>query len=1170
LNIDDVSLRALALDRPGSVAIGGVPEGYDALIIGRLAQLAAPTPLLYVAPDDARLANARECLAFFAPEIERVSIPAWDCLPYDRVSPRNDLVSERIVSLVNLAAGDKGPRVVLVTVNALLQRVPPRAALAHAAFTLTSGAELNTEKLFAYLESNGFSRGGTVMEAGDYAVRGGIIDIFPPGAPEPVRLDLFGETLETIKTFDPVSQRSDGALGELQLVPMSEVVLNDDTIARFLAGYRTNFGAVTDADPLFEAVKTGRRYPGMEHWLPLFHAELETILDYVPGAPIIFDSLAEDACGERWEAIDDYYRARTEGPGTLAGFSLRDYKPLPPELLHITRAERDQRFAKHAFATLSPFSAEATSGRQVFDLGGRQGRVFAAERGKLTGDLFDSVHAHLGSELRAKKRVLVAGWSVGTRERISRLLNEHGVDSLVPVENWRAAEKLPAAAIALAVLPMEHGFAAPGLTVVAEQDILGDRLNRRQRRRRVKPEEFLADTSELSQGDLVVHADHGIGRYDGLVTLDVDHAPHDCLRLLYDGDDRLLLPVENIELLSRYGSSDQPVSLDRLGSVAWQARKARLKKRVKEMAQELMKIAAQRTLQTAPVLQAEMGPFEEFCAGFPFTETEDQASAIDESLADMASGRPMDRLICGDVGFGKTEIALRTAFAAAMGGKQVAILVPTTLLCRQHYQNFCQRFQNLPLRVEQLSRLVKPARAAEIRKDMKAGDVDIVIGTHALLAKAIEFADLGLLIVDEEQHFGVAHKERLKKIRATVHVLTLSATPIPRTLQMALTGVRDMSIIATPPVDRLAVRTFIMPFDPVVTREALMREHFRGGQSFYVCPRIADLDGIIDRVRKLAPEVKVGMAHGGMPVAELEAAMADFYDGNFDVLVCTAIIESGLDLPRVNTMIVHRADMFGLSQLYQLRGRIGRSKLRGYAYFTLSPAHRVTAVARKRLEVIHRLDSLGAGFSLASHDMDIRGAGNLLGGEQSGHIREVGIELYQHMLEEAVAQARAAADGADGAAQAPVAEWSPQISLGTAVLIPESYIEDLDVRLALYRRVARLEDRADIEEFIEELADRFGPAPEEVIHLLDIVAIKRLCRGAGVARIDAGPKGAVLNFRDDTAVDPGRLIAHVANPSHGLLLRPDNKLVVTRNWPAARQRLEGVQRVLAKLNEMTA
>jgi transcription-repair coupling factor (superfamily II helicase) len=579
-----------------------------------------------------------------------------------------------------------------------------------------------------------------------------------------------------------------------------------------------------------------------------------------------------------------------------------------------------------------------------------------------------------------------------------------------------------------------------------------------------------------------------------------------------------------------------------------------------------MKIAAQRTLRKAPALAAEAGAYEEFCARFPYSETEDQAAAIDESMADLASGRPMDRLICGDVGFGKTEVALRAAFQAAMGGKQVAVLVPTTLLCRQHFRNFCERFENLPVRIAQLSRLVKAGAAAEVRAAMKSGEVDIVIGTHALLGKNIEFADLGLLIVDEEQHFGVAHKEKLKKLRAEVHVLTLSATPIPRTLQMALTGVRDMSIIGTPPVDRLAVRTFIMPFDPVVMREALMREHFRGGQSFYVCPRIADLDAAADRVRKLAPEVKVAIAHGGMPVAELEDVMADFYDGQFDVLVSTAIVESGLDLPRVNTMIVHRADMFGLSQLYQLRGRIGRSKLRGYAYFTLPPSHRMTTTARKRLEVIHRLDSLGAGFSLASHDMDIRGAGNLLGGEQSGHIREVGIELYQHMLEEAVAQARAEAEG-EG--QAPAAEWSPQISLGTSVLIPEDYVADLDVRLALYRRAGRLEDTDEIAEFLDELADRFGPVPEEVRHLLDIVAIKRLCRASGVERIDAGPKGAVLSLREDTAVDPEKLIVHISDPRHGLQLRPDHKLVITRNWPVAEQRLDGVRRVLTVLNEMS-
>ncbi len=1161
---EDLNLRTLTLDRPGVVTVGGTPEGYDALLLSGLAKEAAPAPLLYVAPDDSRLANMRTCLTFFAPDLVCLSIPAWDCLPYDRISPRNDLIAERIASLVTLAANSNGSAVVLVTVNSLLQRVPPRDALAGASFALRCGEDLALDALFTFLEGNGFTRSGTVMEAGDYAVRGGIVDIFPPGATEPVRLDLFGESLEAIKTFDPVSQRSIGALEALNLLPVSEVVLNEKTVARFKAGYRSQFGAVTYADPLFEAVDSGRRYPGMEHWLPLFYDKLETIFDYVPGALIFFDPLAEQACVDRWEAIDDYYRARTEG--ATAEFSTEEFKPLPPEMLYLTREERDRRAEGHTLALFSVFSTEEQVERRNFDAGGRQGKVFTAERNQATGDLFNALEQHLKRENCAGRRVMLAGWSVGTCERIARLLIEHGVEAPVMVEDWPAIKALPVGTVSLAVLPMEHGFVSPTLTVIAEQDILGDRLNRGQRRRRVRPAEFLADVSELSQDDLVVHADHGVGRYDGLVTLNVDNAPHDCLRILYDGDDRLLLPVENIELLSRYGSSDQQVSLDKLGGLAWQARKAKLKQRVKEMADELMKIAAQRTLRKAPVLAVEAGAYEEFCARFPYSETDDQANAIDESMADLASGRPMDRLICGDVGFGKTEIALRAAFQAAMGGKQVAVLVPTTLLCRQHFQNFRRRFEMLPVRVAQLSRLVKASEATEVRAAMKSGKIDIVIGTHTLLGKKIEFADLGLLIVDEEQHFGVVHKERLKKLRAEVHVLTLSATPIPRTLQMALTGVRDMSIIGTPPVDRLAVRTFIMPFDPVVMREALMREHFRGGQSFYVCPRIADLDSIAERVRKLVPEVKIGVAHGGMPVAELEAVMADFYDGTFDVLISTAIIESGLDLPRVNTMIVHRADMFGLSQLYQLRGRIGRSKLRGYAYFTLPPAHRITVTARKRLEVIHRLDSLGAGFSLASHDLDIRGAGNLLGGEQSGHIREVGIELYQHMLEEAVAQARAKAEGS---AEVPVVEWSPHISLGTAVLIPETYVEDLDVRLTLYRRAARLEDGAEIDEFMDELDDRFGPVPKEVRHLLDIVAIKRLCRAVGVERIDAGPKGAVLSMREDSAIQTDKLIAYIADPHNGLRLRPDHNLVITRNWPAAEKRLEGVRRLLAILGEMT-
>ena len=663
-------------------------------------------------------------------------------------------------------------------------------------------------------------------------------------------------------------------------------------------------------------------------------------------------------------------------------------------------------------------------------------------------------------------------------------------------------------------------------------------------------------------GDLVVHVDHGIGRFHGLRAIEAAGAPHDCLEIHYAGGDKLFLPVENIELLSRYGAEGAGVELDRLGSGGWQQRKARMKNRIREIAGELIKIAAERQLREAPRLAVGTGLYDEFCSGFPYDETDDQLAAIAAVNNDLSSGRPMDRLICGDVGFGKTEVALRAAFLTAMNGKQVAVVAPTTLLARQHTKTFTERFRGYPVQIVQASRLVSNKDLAQVKKGLAEGGVDIVIGTHALLGKSIKFKDLGLLVVDEEQHFGVAHKEKLKALRAEVHVLTLTATPIPRTLQLALSGVREMSIIATPPVDRLAVRTFVSPFDPVVVRETLLRERYRGGQAFYVCPRIEDLDDAKAFLDKTVPEVRVATAHGQMPSTALEDIMSAFYDGKYDVLLSTSIVESGLDIPTANTLIVHRADMFGLAQIYQLRGRVGRSKLRAYALLTLPANRRITPQAERRLRVLQSLDTLGAGFQLASHDLDIRGAGNLLGEEQSGHIKEVGYELYQEMLEEAVLSLKAGIS-------APLGEkWSPQITIGTPVLIPEDYVTDLPVRLALYRRLAEIEDDRDIEAFGAELVDRFGPLPREVDYLLQIVAIKSLCRRANVEKIEVGPKGVVLAFRDNIFANPEGLIAYIAKYPEGARVRPDQKVVFFEEWEKPPERLKGARGILRAFIEI--
>ncbi len=842
------------------------------------------------------------------------------------------------------------------------------------------------------------------------------------------------------------------------------------------------------------------------------------------------------------------------------------YRPLPPDALYLSEHRVDRLFEqreRYDLSTFAPAPGMEEAGIEVTDLATRPARDFAAERARQDVNLFDVVAQHIGAEGAAGRQVVIAAASEGSLERLRMVLADHGIEALRRIGCWPQAGDGPGPA--LAVLPLDHGFVTAAHCVLAEPDIFGDRLSRPTKRKR-RPDQFIAEVAALAEGDLVVHNDHGIGRYESLETLEIGGAPHDCLRLIYLGGDKLFVPVENLDLLSRYGSSaDGTAQLDKLGGLGWQARKAKVKKRIREIAGELIEIAAKRALRKAAPLELAAGLYEEFAARFAYDETDDQDRAIHAVLDDLGSGRPMDRLICGDVGFGKTEVALRAAFVVAMTGRQVAILAPTTLLVRQHFQVMRERFAGLPLRIEQLSRFVTGKEAAQVRDGLQSGDVDIVVGTHALLAPKIGFKNLGLVVVDEEQHFGVVHKERLKQLRAEVHVLTMTATPIPRTLQMALGGLKELSIIATPPVDRLAVRAFVLPADPVVLREAILREHYRGGQTFYVCPRIEDQPKLAEQLRKLVPEVRIAVANGRMAARQLEEVMAAFYDHKVDMLVSTNIIESGLDIPTANTLIVHRADRFGLSQLYQLRGRVGRGKVRGYAYFTLPPQRILREAAERRLHVIQSLDELGAGFQLASHDLDIRGAGNLLGDEQSGHVREVGFELYNHLLEEAVKLARE-----DGSAEAEAADWSPQITIDAAALIPDSYIEDLDLRLQMYRRLAGLDAADDIEAFAAELIDRFGPIPEPTEQLLQLVGIKQLCRRAGVSRVEAGPKGVLLGFHNNTFARPERLVGFIAEHGKVMRLRSDHRLVIIGETNSPAERLKRVRNLVQELVQLAA
>ena len=1149
----------LPKDGTGSFLVDGVADGYEAFALARLAaEAAADGPLLFVARDGQRLPAIIDGLAFAAPDLPVLELPAWDCLPYDRVSPGADAAARRLDALAGMAALATKPHraLVLTTANALLQRVPPAEAIEAQALRAKPGNRIDMEQLVRRLETAGFERVPTVREVGEFAVRGGILDLYAPGADEALRLDFFGDTLESIRAFDPASQRTTGQRNQLVMQAMSEVALTPDTISRFRRAYIEAFGAPSRDDALYAAVSEGRRFAGMEHWLPFFYEKLDTVFDYLPDVPVVFDHLAHEALDERHKLLLDHYEAR-RNQGALK--DAVPYKPVAPNLMYLSPDEVKAGAADRVQVELTPFAAPEAGGRKVLHAGSRAGRSFAEERADPNANVFEVASRHIAEERAKKRRVVVAGWTEGSLDRLAQILAEHHLENLKRVDTLAVAEKLGVGQAALAVLPLETGFETDDLVVVAEQDILGDRLVRRSKKRRAA--DFIAEASSLSAGDIVVHADHGIGRFIGLRTIEAAGAPHDCLEIHYAGDDRLFLPVENIELLSRYGSDSAEAPLDRLGGGAWQARKARLKKRLLDMAGQLIRIAAERQMRSAPVMIPQEGVYGEFAARFPYEETDDQQAAIDAVADDLSAGKPMDRLICGDVGFGKTEVALRAAFVAAMEGFQVAVVVPTTLLARQHFKTFSQRFSGLPVRVAQASRLVGAKELAEVKKGIADGTVDIVVGTHALLGSAINFKNLGLLIVDEEQHFGVKHKERLKELKSDVHVLTLSATPIPRTLQLALTGVRELSLIATPPVDRMAVRTFISPFDPLVIRETLLRERYRGGHSFYVVPRISDLAEIHDFLREQVPELKVAVAHGQMPPGELDDIMNAFYDGQYDVLLSTTIVESGLDIPTANTLIVHRADMFGLAQLYQLRGRVGRSKVRAYALFTLPANRKLTDTADRRLKVLQSLESLGAGFQLASHDLDIRGAGNLLGEEQSGHIKEVGFELYQQMLEEAVAEVKHTGEAQD-------IGWSPQIAIGTAVMIPESYVPDLQLRLALYRRLGDLQTPEEIDAFGAELIDRFGPLPDEVQHLLKIVFIKALCLKANVEKLDAGPKGVVIQFRNKTFANPAGLVKFIGDQGSLAKIRPDHSIVVMRDWPKATKRLAGSAVIMTQLAKL--
>ena len=1126
------------------LTLSSVPSGFAPLLLADLTR-AAKARTMFIAPDDAAMRAIVDAVPYFAPEIEMLQLPSWDCLPYDRASPSLAVTAQRMATLQALQQPSSRKQLVLTTIGAVIQKFVTPFRIRQTGERLAAGREISRDRLATLLQSNGYFRVDTVAEAGEFAMRGSIVDLFPAGSEYGLRLDFFGDEIESIRRFNPSDQRSIDKIDHFDLLPAVEALMDEESIRRFRTGYRERFGVTATGDPLYQAVSEGRRLSGMDHWLPLFEDRMATIFDHVGSDTLIIrDGGAASAGQSRLDAITDYYdnrvRAQVAEPGS--------YRPLPPEMLYLSADELEAQFVGQAAHLLSPFAQPDSA--SIIDFKIAAGRDFAPERAQKL-NIYEAVAGHLKALLKSGSKAIIASYSAGARERLKGLLSDHGAPTLTEADGWQRALGVNNA-VAMVVLPIDHGFVTPEVALISEQDMLGDRLVRRQKRRK-SADAFLAELAALTPGDLVVHTEHGIGRYEGLVSIPVGNSPHDCVALSYSGGDKLYVPVENIDVLSRYGSDSEHVTLDKLGGEAWQRRKSKLKERIRAIAHELLKTAAERALRAGAVVEIDDQSYASFVDRFPYEETDDQQRVIIEVLDDMASGKPMDRLVCGDVGFGKTEVAMRAAFAAAMAGHQVAIIAPTTLLARQHYSNFVERFRDLPLKLGRLSRLVPTAEASTTRDGLTDGTMDIVIGTHAVLAKSIKFKRLGLVVVDEEQRFGVTHKEQLKALKTDVHMLTLTATPIPRTLQMAMSGLRDLSVIQTPPVDRLAVRTYVMPWDPVVLREALLREHYRGGQSFFVVPRIADLTDIEEFLRVEVPEIKHVTAHGQMAATQVEERMSAFYEKRYDVLLSTTIVESGLDIPSANTLIIHRADRFGLAQLYQLRGRVGRSKTRAYAYLTTEVNRALTETAEKRLKVLGDLDSLGAGFQLASHDLDIRGAGNLVGDEQSGHIKEVGFELYQSMLEEAIMDAKADAYGF----MKPRGSFSPQITIDAPILIPDDYVPDLSVRMALYRRLNDLDEAQDIEGFAAEMTDRFGPIPQPTQNLLRLIEIKQNALIAGVAKLEVGARGTLVSFHGDAPPNVPGLLAYVAKLGETAKLRPDSKLVINRVWGDPVARLSG-------------
>jgi len=1108
--------------------LGEVPEGSEPLLINEISEN-SNNNILIIARDLKRYQQLKDGLEFFLNK-DVLYYPQWDCVPYDRISPNKLITSKRLETLSRLSNEKDKSKIILTTIQASCQRTLSLDEVKNKFISLKPGEVIDINNLVNFFVSNGYEKTPTVREHGEFSVRGGIIDFYSP-LNKPIRLDLFGNTIDSIKSFDLISQRSLELLKEIFVYPASEIILNDKTIENFRINFNKKFGSQKEKVKIYDSISEGISYPGMEHWLPFFYNQTGSIFDYIDKPIILLDHLYESSLEDFLETVNDHFQSRRDYDDNKLSKVENKYFSIEPSNLYQNKEEYNKNLRSRNCIRISPFKKP-----DAINLNGKASSKYSnIKSNRSDSSSYENLKSDILDFTKKNKKIIIACSSLGSSERVSKILINNGI--LSNFKNLESFKNIDQKNIYLTVLNLNSGFHFDDYIFISEQDIFGEKFYRPRIIR--KAENFIREISSVMPGDAVVHIDHGIGRFENLSTLEINNAKHECLLIKYANDDKLYLPVENIEVLSRYGSDISDEMLDKLGGISWTTRKENLKKKIKFLAEELISVAAKRQLSKAEMFNVPEDFYEEFCSRFSFEETNDQLNAINDVLNDLEKGLPMDRLICGDVGFGKTEIALRASFLAAMSGKQVSILAPTTLLARQHYETFKERFKGFPINVFELSRLT-PKKDSVI-KSINSGSCDIVIGTHSLLGEKINFSDLGLLIIDEEQHFGVKHKEKIKKLRDNVHVLTLTATPIPRTLQLAMTGVRDLSIIASPPIDRRAIETYVFPNDPLVVKEALLRERHRGGQSFYVVPRISDIEDIEEYFKEFIPEINYITVHGQMPSKQIEDRINDFYMGSYDVLISTTIIESGLDIPNANTLIIHRSDMFGLSQLYQIRGRVGRSKVKAYAYLTYKEHKKLGKKALKRLEVLQSLDSLGAGFNLASYDLEIRGSGNLLGEEQSGQIKEVGIELYQNMLEETIDELKNTTQKSKNN------QWSPKISLPLSILIPDDYISDLTIRMEIYKRLSSIILEEEIDEIAAELIDRFGSLPEEVETLIDTIGLKNLCKKTNIEKIDCGNNGFLISFKNNTFSNPAELIKYINNKKNYISIRPDQRLFVKFN-----------------------